>query len=101
MNTKHTPGPWLAIGYGTKVVQLSPADLNKAHDQFPAIVDTTSGHDLMPYEEACSNARLIAAAPDLLAALNGVLDMLSDNQLQSVAGERARAAIAKATEVQS
>lgn len=55
-------------------------------------------------EEAAANARLIAAAPDLLAALFGTLEYMEANcrtaRAGTYAGDRiiaARAAIAKAT----
>ena len=56
----HTPGPWQCDGVEVQTLQGG------------AVVDCTSGYDLMAYNEACANARLIAAAPDLLAALKAL-----------------------------
>lgn len=61
MSTAHTPGPWHIgmrpgpIVYGPKGEQV--ADLRG---------------DLLPKDESAANLRLIAAAPDLLAALRAV-----------------------------
>ena len=75
MNTKHTPGPW-HIGmkpgpmiYGPNGEQV--ADL-RADMVFP--------------EETTDNARLIAAAPDLLAAL----ELVYSNAAESAEWIRAR-----------
>jgi len=60
--TKHTPGPW-AVNDGQEVVADDGAGtrlLCRCH----------AGH----YEERSANARLIAAAPDLLAALKVALE---------------------------
>ena len=61
MNTKHTPGPW-------KTVQAKSAISIKAHDGLVTIANI--GWMLRAnYPDTCeANARLIAAAPDLLAA---------------------------------
>ena len=61
MTTKHTPGPW------------------KAHLDQVAIVEMSDGHQFYVGGEDQStdtidaNAALIAAAPDLLAALEAIL----------------------------
>lgn len=93
--TKHTPGPW-HIGmkpgpmiYGSKGEQV--ADLTAR---------------LLPDDETTGNARLIAAAPELLAALEDALDMLKTLEAHGVpvstsgraAMDRYQAAIAKATQ---
>jgi hypothetical protein len=94
MNTKHTPGPWEATG-------------NVVHRgiQTVALVYST------PREQCEADARLIAAAPDLLAALKELLaaERFSNRPPETVmeaelkldriraAGIQAQAAIAKAT----
>lgn len=88
--TKHTPGPWVACGYG----DYSDYDgkcrvvLGEGGDIRTAVV---LGFDT-PENEA--NARLIAAAPDLLEALQDILDTGFAGGPQA---KRARAAIQKAT----
>lgn len=88
IRANHTPAPWHVYGY----------EIGTAPDETIAVVCALSGNDGDSEEDA--NARLIAAAPELLAALETLLwqvertddlpeeveEMLSD----------ARAAIAKA-----
>ncbi len=69
----HTPGPWIAIA-GTHVLP----HMVQAGDfvicvQFPA---DAIGEPMRGTPETEANARLIAAAPDLLAALKAVVDVL-------------------------
>lgn len=88
--TKHTPGPWRAKQYGKygewKVLQ---ADELRHH-----ICTDIRGLDGM--DEA--NARLIAAAPTLLEALQELLTYLGDwDDPTHETCVKARAAIARAT----
>ena len=81
MNTKHTPGPW-------HVVNDSP----------PAIRDS-NGNNVAPEVCHAPDARLIAAAPDLLAAGERCLMALAANGAPNCeAAKEMRAAIAKATQ---
>ncbi len=70
MNTKHTPGPWkTVIGPSTCAVTTSndapkQAGICRILDKSVAYIDG----------EAQANARLIAAAPDMLVLLIRVLD---------------------------
>lgn len=57
---KHTPGPWVA--QGTAVMKL--------HDLLGAATADENA------EQAEANVRLIAAAPDLLAALRDALEFI-------------------------
>ncbi len=70
---RHTPGPWIAgKDLGCKGIWGPP------HPEFPSELQeiaTTPG--LANEEEDLANARLIAAAPDLLAALKGLLPAFS------------------------
>ena len=60
-NSQHTPGPWVQVG-------LEIYDDISAHDtSLIARCNARTGWD--------ANARLIAAAPDLLAALQGVMEL--------------------------
>lgn len=81
---KFTPGPWIARqvnGHG-RGWSVGPAWIGE--------------NTWLPEAEA--NARLIAAAPDLLAACADLLQHASLTEHMSAASvERARAAIAKAT----
>lgn len=90
MGAKHTPGPWEAIGNLVR----SPAAkelgsgvmLAECADRWFQKVNS---------DEAKANARLIAAAPELLEALN---DLLEQSGIDGLWADKARAAIAKATQ---
>lgn len=99
--SKHTPGPWelseaeYKEGFGTyrRVEQV---------EQFGDVVASvcirhTVNHTLNAAGDA--NARLIAAAPDLLEALKDMLDGHEDacTGYGEGSADKARAAIAKAT----
>jgi hypothetical protein len=91
MHTKHTPGPWSAIKADTYL------ELRDGSND--PILRIRGG--MLP---TSANARLIAAAPDLLAALENAANVLAGiavGDLKTVypsspALEQARAAIAKA-----
>lgn len=60
--------------------------------------EVAHAHSIEDIEQRRANARLIAAAPDLLAALHQMLNDLTDGDDEAhTAVKRARAAIAKAT----
>ena len=75
--TKHTPGPWkLEEG---KVAFKS----NIYAENGKLVVDSNAGEFYHPFDcceegEANANALLIAAAPDLLVALEDLLEMAED-----------------------
>lgn len=105
METKHTPGPW-GIN-NTIMVSASPVILPSsvvAHRY--GSTDTICKFSFMtrkPHDEERANARLIAAAPDLLDALRLLLDGLETYAPEFMHGlpkadyiRAARAAIAKA-----
>ena len=81
MTTTHTPGPWRTVG-GTEV-----------RAGVAVICDTAEHGVLRGAPRAAADARLIAAAPCLLAALETLRDM----GLGANAYRVACAAIAKAT----
>lgn len=86
--TTHTPGPW-ACTYTS----------NHAHDYR---LTQPSGQPLPVKAEANdrseqrANARLIAAAPELLQVLQDVLTIFAEEYPESPCFDRARAAIKKA-----
>lgn len=93
--SKHTPGPW-------KTEQSSRTDIYIISQSVEARnkwVATACNHEFHPTEENNKrnqyNARLIAAAPELLECLLDVLD--ADGDLDVMDFNRYRAAIAKAT----
>ena len=107
-NTQHTPGPW-AIGRDGYNPDKIYADQDTVAAVFGLPLHSTIG-DVRGdnrWAQGLANARLIAAAPDLLAALQRVVDRATHAKPDSCGQEmrairaalvdEARAAIAKAT----
>lgn len=66
IKAKHTPGPWkIDYGYNRSINFIGPC-----------VPDQYAGSSWLQVTEA--NARLIAAAPDLLDALKGMLEVFGD-----------------------
>lgn len=94
---KHTPGPWTS--YPCNLEKYSRVITAKGAMVQIAMTKEVYG-DRMTYgpgEETTANARLIAAAPDLLALLVELVDIEGPMPGTSAWGDKARAAIAKAT----
>lgn len=98
-HTSHTPGPWKAV------YQPNTPCLVESDGERVAWIDFWKGKtprdpNHKPRLEQEANARLIAAAPELLEALQELLDpargMVTITPCKAAAFERARAAIAKA-----
>lgn len=87
----HTPGPWTMSRRQNNMIDIQHAmgDVKGAITHSLCRVQARESW----LEEAAANARLISAAPDLLAALKGVL-RVADRQTDEF--DAARAAIAKA-----
>ena len=94
MSGAHTPGPWISVG----------ARIEHADDGVIDIADFDPccmgmGQDGRGHAEIRANARLCAAAPDLLDALSVLVELVSfqicDDGHPAIIN--ARAAIAKAT----
>jgi len=90
--SKHTPGPWEIEGhyhFGYRWIS------GPEHSQLAQVVWCMEYEDRSPSCEA--NAHLIAAAPELLEALENLLKVHEgEGGTQHHAGDMARAAIAKA-----
>ena len=89
MTTQHTPGSWT---------------IANGHDARVYLIDDAGGHAVgeLVYADARkpADARLIAAAPDLLATLRkliGAIDRLPGNNPLDGLADEARDAIARAT----
>lgn len=80
----HTPGPWVVSNKGGMLNVSAPASGGAL-----ASLGIPKG------EERFANARLIAAAPDLLAACEAVVSLLAVEGLKSPTVEVARAAVRK------
>jgi hypothetical protein len=84
---KYTPGPWhVGIKPGPMIYNQYGDQIADMHDPLPCIDNLVNK----------ANARLIAAAPDLLEALEHVVRWF--DQINPIDVERYRAAIKKATE---
>ena len=103
MQNKHTPGPWASnrsvfSSSATTEIHIG----NPSHTCAVVYIDNLGKHK----EEQEANARLIAAAPDMLAALSAYVAAINGLSRQQVEEcpfavidcvHAARAAIAKAT----
>ena len=92
----HTPGPW--------VPHVRVTGKNRGGRQWTVGAEREAGraspvcliYGTWPVQRAEADARLIAAAPDLLDALKGMLASLMPDECSGPRYERACAAIAKA-----
>jgi hypothetical protein len=92
METKHTPGPWCFHGDYSEIHTAVDEDGGQVIAEMNPDNDFTG-------EENAANTRLIAAAPELLAALQHVLIASEDGgDFDDVDFDMLRSAIAKATQ---
>ncbi len=93
---KHTPGPWSAGSRVNNFIDIFHSQANVKGAITLALCRVQSRASWV--EESKANARLIAAAPDLLEALQNLLKVHEgEGGTRYHAGDIARAAIAKAT----
>ena len=86
--SEHTPGPWLLENRGYKFIVSKPGDGYITRD-----VCRLDGSTMSAFAQE-ANARLIAAAPDLLEALKEMLSVWEEDPAYGHASaEKARAAI--------
>jgi hypothetical protein len=96
--TKHTPGPWIIEQYGhyeDGYCKWEVLGTDPSYIYGQILVCEGQGHEL-------ANARLIAAAPELLEALQWIVEVHLDDQLSHEKDpelwlDQAQTAIAKAT----
>jgi hypothetical protein len=94
-NDKHTPGPWSVITPPSFTL-----DTRHVHSAAGETVATVTGCGVFA---DVANARLIAAAPDMLAALRDLVaqvaayESIHGANTSPICPDAARAAIAKAT----
>ena len=101
-NAKHTPGPWETYGGVGVWAPSSKAVIAQASE--PRIASQYVEHHKPrlgspDFHEACANAELIAAAPDLLEVLTAMMefwDCGTPVQPGALLVDDARAALAKA-----
>lgn len=109
IETKHTPGPWTAsadrICGGLRIrIRAQERPLGQAKAPYSPIVTEVTSDWGISDAEAAASASLIAAAPELLAALRGVLPYMEAAEISGLIGdeechgpvEAVRAALAKA-----
>ena len=90
-NAQFTPGPWRAIAWG----QTISIDSNMVTGI--ARINPWGNHNAgIPFANDTANARLIAAAPDLLLTLEMLAEEIQDGYLPADKAQKMRAAIAKA-----
>ena len=92
MTTKHTPGPWY-VGSGTyegRNIYSTASVTDGEGFTYQPVVATAEDNEVACWD---ANARLIAAAPDLLEALQMLLEFPNTGPATTTA----RAAIARAT----
>ena len=89
--TTHTPGPWSLRMTGW---QTNPAAIYSPRR--PGAVACIPARTSVPLDEQSANARLIAAAPDLLAALESAIEALIETRYYPSEIKRLRNAITKA-----
>ncbi len=97
MTTQHTPGPWATSKGAYGALHVGPATLSHpGRDR--ALYSTQRGRDLLAQRAA--DAALIAAAPDMLAALQDIMAESTrdddDHDVIATIQGICRAAIAKA-----
>ncbi len=96
--TKHTPSPW-AVSVPEKGQDGYPHNWSISHESPTRAVYVASIPGAVHYERAQADARLIAAAPDMLEALQELLaDKYLSDPINADRMAKARAALAKATE---
>lgn len=94
MSTKHTPGPWSVVNEHDEVTVIAGEHISHGFKVRYEIARDVGGHRGDEY----ANARLIAAAPDLLEAIQALLRKVEcGTALHCDLCDAARAAIAKAT----
>jgi len=97
MRIKHTPGPWIQVGHWVEHPDETVADICTCDPEAMG-----QSHFKRNYSEVVANARLIAAAPEMLEALQAIYherprgyEYVSEYSL--TIEDIARKAIAKAT----
>lgn len=109
---KHTPGPWVVdltgpflLGGDSVPVEGQSTETGLIHREIcTVLLDTDAYPEGKEFLEDCANARLIAAAPDLLEALKSLLSeteeieyhSMVEAQSMQIEQDKARVAIAKA-----
>ena len=92
--SKHTPGPWLSDGLAVYALNDRPCPENRFWAGIYRGRD--DNYERISKAEAIANAKLIAAAPDLLDALSEIINDGGKFVMTNETRRKARAAIARA-----
>lgn len=92
-DAKHTPGPWVA---GRPDMATMIEGRNGKYIYAGERYIAAAGFDVRDWDETVANARLIAAAPELLEALEEMYRVCNASSDDAPHRVKARAAIAKA-----
>jgi hypothetical protein len=93
MTTLHTPGPWhIGIGNGIGSI-FSETGRTRLEDGGTALYPIASINSGWNATEDAANARLITAAPAMLAALQSVARLLNDPDADHFDADRVQAEI--------
>ena len=80
--SEHTPGPWIT-GYSQVVTEYNPTEKRTygygCGNDFICDLNDGEYHEYVNMEEQAANARLIAAAPQLLEACEAALNNIDLN----------------------
>ena len=99
---KHTPGPWNIDETGGDIGVIYITSLNSM-ESMGTVCDLyfKNEHETHRFSNAKANARLIAAAPELLETLETLVDLYSRSRIpaRKKAMNKAEAVIAKAKEL--
>lgn len=71
MKTQHTPGPWIINEHTNKNFGIDLTEGKKGK-----VICNVTSHYIAEHKEAQANSRLIAAAPELLDALQSITETL-------------------------
>ena len=97
MGIKHTPAPWRVSSESPHIIKK---DYRAIGSDAGFLIASTMGNDNSGFyaseQEADANARLIAAAPELLEALEELIAATQHLDPCQATVDKARAAIAKA-----
>ena len=99
MSAKHTPGPWIVQESGFRASEFVITTQQRQDESLVPICEMDVDFDGRIGIEQKANARLIAAAPDLLEALKAcdeAMSYMSEYDIPITLPAQVKAAIAKA-----
>jgi hypothetical protein len=98
---KHTDAPWEVVEPANGYVQIIGGIDGDADEYGRPVMSSVHICDVIDNQDEEANARLIAAAPDLLAALKGIVKFGPDAKLISTSDDTLAAAITAIAKAES